>query len=81
VNPTSKYWHGRAANDRIVATRDLNTMLGDAYKRVIAREAMPGVFAVPNDVPIREVIDDLVLLIAGSEEGEWENTVQFLPLR
>jgi len=70
-----------AAENRILATRDLNTMLRYAYERVAGGEPMPGVFAVPNNLPIGEVIDDLLLLIAGSDEGEWKDKVEFLPLR
>lgn len=69
-----------AAEQRILATHDLQTMLGFAYERLKAGEYMAGVFAVPEDTPIGRVIDDLVLLIACSELSEWENRVLHLPL-
>jgi predicted nuclease of predicted toxin-antitoxin system len=34
--------------DRILATHDVQTMLGFAYERIAAQEEMPGVFAVPK---------------------------------
>ena len=42
---------------------------------------MPGLFAVPQDLPIGVVIDDLLLIAECSLEGEWEGRVRFLPLR
>ena len=69
-----------AAEQRIIATHDVQTMLGFAYERLVAGEYLAGVFAVPEDTPIGRAIDDLVLLIACSELSEWENRVVHLPL-
>jgi hypothetical protein len=41
---------------------------------------MPGVFKINLSIPVAEVIEDLLILIEGSEEGEWEGKVLYLPL-
>jgi hypothetical protein len=52
-----------------------------AYDRVKAGQAMPGIFEVNRRLPIGELIDELVLLVECSLEGEWEGQVRYLPLR
>lgn len=41
---------------------------------------MPGVFEVRSVAPVRQAIDDLILLAECSIEDEWEGQVRFLPL-
>lgn len=41
---------------------------------------MPGIFEVSVDAPIRKAIEDIVLIVTCSEEGEWEGQVRYLPL-
>jgi len=41
---------------------------------------MAGVFAVPASLSIGQAIEELVLLIVCSLEGEWSNRVVYLPL-
>lgn len=41
---------------------------------------MPGVFETTASLPIRDVIDDLILLATCSLPGEWEGQVRHLPL-
>jgi hypothetical protein len=41
---------------------------------------MPGVFATRARGPIGSTIDDLLLLVECSVDGEWEGQVLFLPL-
>ena len=40
-----------------------------------------GVFEVSREVPIGQVIEDILLLAEYSLEGEWEGQVRYLPLR
>ena len=42
---------------------------------------MAGVFIVPEQLAIGRAIDDLLILIECSLDGEWENQVRYLPLR
>jgi hypothetical protein len=41
---------------------------------------MPGVFAVSQSLPIRLVIEEILLIAQCSREGEWEGQVRYLPL-
>jgi predicted nuclease of predicted toxin-antitoxin system len=70
-----------AANEgRVLLTHDAQTMSYFAYERVRAGKPMPGVIEVTDDLPIGQVIDDILLLAEYSETGEWEGQVIYLPL-
>jgi hypothetical protein len=42
---------------------------------------MPGLFEVPEGLPMRDAIEELLLLVECSEEGEWDGRILHLPLR
>jgi len=42
--------------------------------------SMPGVIEVADDLPVRQVIDDVLLLAEYSEKQEWEDQIIYLPL-
>ncbi|MBO1350051.1 MAG: DUF5615 family PIN-like protein [Hormoscilla sp. GUM202] len=69
-----------ATNDRIVLTHDLATMPNFAYKRLSRGEKMSGLFAINNQMPIRQAIDELLILANCSEQREWIGVVIYLPL-
>src|SRR5215813_3749883 len=77
-DPTILAWS--AANDRIVLTHDHATMPDFAYARVGARQPMPGVFVVPDRMAVRQVIEELLLIEACSEQAEWAGLIVYLPL-
>src|SRR5262252_9635436 len=77
-DPTILTW--AAANDRIVLTHDHTTMPDFAYTRVVAGQPMPGVFVVPDRMVVRQVIEELLLVEACSEQAEWASLVVYLPL-
>ena len=62
-----------AAEGRILLTQDLKTMPPYAYERVRQGLPMPGVFAVSQSVPVGRAIEDLLILILCSRDGEWED--------
>jgi hypothetical protein len=64
-----------------VLTHDAATFIGFAYDRVNAGLPMPGIIEARQDLPIGPVIDDLLLVIDASHEGEWDGQVLCLPLR
>jgi hypothetical protein len=70
-----------AQEGRVLLTHDVSTITKFAYERIEAGQAMPGVFEVSRTAPIGPVIDDLVLLIESSLEGEWDGQVIYLPLK
>lgn len=51
-----------------------------AYERIMAGQKMTGMFVVNHSMPIRDVIDEVLLLNECSEQIEWLNLVMYLPL-
>ncbi len=77
-DPTVLEW--AAQQGHVVVSHDVSTLRKHAYERVAAGLRMPGVFEVPNTLSIGRAIDDLLLIIECSLEGEWEGQVRYLPL-
>ena len=69
-----------ATGGRALVTHDAATITRCAYDRVRAARPMPGVFEVSPSVPIGRAIEDLLLIVECSLEGEWEGQVRYLPL-
>jgi predicted nuclease of predicted toxin-antitoxin system len=70
-----------ASESRILFTHDASTMIGFAHDRVVRGEPMAGIFAVRSTVPVREIIEEIVLIASASKPDEWVNQVWYLPLR
>jgi len=70
-----------ARQHRVLLSQDVTTITKYAYDRVRAGKSMSGVFEVNRSAPIREVIEDLTLLVECSLADEWEGQVRYLPLR
>ena len=64
----------------MLVTHEATTITKHAYDRIRAARPMPGVFEVSPNVPISRAIDDLLLIVECSVEGEWEGQVRYLPL-
>jgi hypothetical protein len=69
-----------ADNDRIILTHDRASMPDFAYARVTEELTMPGVFVLNDRMPVRQAIDELLLIDACSEQAEWSGRVVYLPL-
>ena len=69
-----------AINNRILLTHDRATMPDFAYKRLSKGESMAGMFVVNDRMPVRQVIDELLLLVDCSEQVEWKGIILYLPL-
>src|SRR5262249_39612172 len=69
-----------AALHRILVTQDLKPVPRHAYARVAAGEPMPGIIAVPDDLPIGQAIEQLYIVVECAEENDLENQVLYLPL-
>lgn len=68
-----------AAENRIVLTHDVETLVGYAWERVRSGMAMPGVIVAQTDQPIGQVIEDLEVLILAGQPEEIEARILFLP--
>jgi predicted nuclease of predicted toxin-antitoxin system len=69
-----------ASHERILLTHDRATMPDFAYERLTRGEPMAGLFVVNDRMPIRQAIDELLLLVDASEQTEWTGVVLYLPL-
>jgi hypothetical protein len=69
-----------AQENRIVLTHDIRTMARFAFDRVEQGLPMPGLFQVTQAASVSQTIEDILLLVSCSYEGEWEGKVGFLPL-
>jgi hypothetical protein len=77
-DPAILEWAARQG--RVLVTHDVTTLSKHAYERVAAERAMPGVFEVSMSLPVARAIDDLLLIVECSFDGEWEGQVRYLPL-
>jgi hypothetical protein len=78
-DPTVLEW--AAQEGRVLLTHDVTTITRHAYERVRAGKPMPGVFEVDRGLPIGAIIEDILLLVECSLDGEWEGQIRYLPLR
>ncbi|HWE93364.1 MAG TPA: DUF5615 family PIN-like protein [Tepidisphaeraceae bacterium] len=69
-----------ASNQCIVLTHDVATFSDFAYARVEASLPMPGVFEVSQRQPLREIVEEIILIAACSAGEEWKDRVVYLPL-
>jgi Uncharacterized protein conserved in bacteria len=68
------------SNGRILLTHDRATMPDFAYERLSQGQQMSGLFVINDRMSVRQVIDELLLLIDCSEQDEWKGIVLYLPL-
>jgi predicted nuclease of predicted toxin-antitoxin system len=64
-DPTILAW--AASNERILLTHDRATVPDFAYERMVRGEAMARIFVVNDRMLIRQAIEELSLLLNGSE--------------
>jgi hypothetical protein len=69
-----------AAQERVLITGDLNTMVGFAWARVQASQRMPGALALVENAAVGRVIEDILLVAACYAPEEIKNQVWFIPL-
>lgn len=77
-DPQLRAW--ATSDERILLTHDRNTIPKHAYQRVINAEPMPGVFVVPQALPVGKAIEELIMIMQCSEQSEWQNVVQYIPV-
>ena len=69
-----------AEDGRVLLTHDVATVTLFAYERVLQGLPMPGVIEVGTDTRIGQIIEDILILVDCSLEGELEGQIQYLPL-
>lgn len=63
----------------LVISHDVNTTPAAAYARIAAGESFPGLFMVQQTLPIRPMIESIVLVWSASELEVWKDQVVYLP--
>jgi hypothetical protein len=70
----------RAAQEgRILVSHDRRTM-PHHFAALIAARTSAGVILVPKNLPIHQVVEDLMLIWEASEAEEWVNQIDSIPL-
>lgn len=68
-----------AARGRINVTHDVRTM-PDHFSDFVSNLSCPGLTLVPKKMPIKDAIEELLLIWRISEAEEWINQMRRLPL-
>jgi hypothetical protein len=68
------------AQGLLVVSHDVNTMPAHATARLEAGLPLSGLLMVRQSLPIRPIIESLVLIWSASEAEEWHGQIRFLPL-
>ncbi len=69
-----------AVQARVLLSHDVSTMPPAAYQRIADGKPMPGVFIVPDRMPIGQAIEEILFLAIDVAPGEWKDQVLFLPV-
>ncbi|HYL74458.1 MAG TPA: DUF5615 family PIN-like protein [Bryobacteraceae bacterium] len=69
-----------AEHDRILVSHDFQTMPHHFGDFLQARGSSPGVFLVPQYLPIAEAIEEILLIWGASDAEEWRNRILRVPL-
>jgi hypothetical protein len=69
-----------ARQNRVLVTHDLRTIPKHAYERIREGLAMPGVIAIPHDLPIGRAIEDLAMIVECAGSADIQSLVIYLPL-
>ena len=68
-----------AREDRILVTHDQTTM-PTHFGEFARLTSSPGLIVVPQTLPVREVVDALILIWAATQPEEWVNRIVYLPI-
>jgi len=68
-----------AQEDRVLVSHDRRTM-PHHFAAFVAVRTSAGVVLVPKNLPIRQAVEDLLLIWEASEAEEWMNQIDSLPL-
>jgi hypothetical protein len=64
---------------RILVTHDRKTM-PTHFAAFIRHTTSSGVIVIPQTLPVRAAVEDLLLIWTASDAEEWRNRIQVLPL-
>jgi len=76
----SNHLRWAAKENRVIVTHDVNTFTDAAKEKILSGEKMFGLIVVPQNMPIGQAISELEIIILCSDENEFLNKIEFLPL-
>src|SRR5262245_27698883 len=68
-----------AREGRILVSHDRSTM-PIHFEHFISAQECPGLILIEQQLPVREAIEELLLIWEASEAEEWINRLEFIPL-
>ena len=68
-----------ARENRVLVSHDQSTM-PDHFAQFMMTSRSPGVFIVPQHLPVITAVDELLLIWSASEPDEWADRICYLPL-
>ena len=68
-----------ARDGRVLVTHDQATMPRH-FREFLRSQGSSGVIVVPQDLPLRDAADDLILIWTATNPGEWTDRIAFLPI-
>ena len=68
-------------NDFTLVTKDPNTIPKHLSDHLAAGHHVPGIIMINRGVPMRTILDDLILIAGVSDEDEYIDQIVFIPLR
>jgi hypothetical protein len=69
-----------AEQDRILVSHDHQTTLRHLADFLQARGSSPGLILVPQYLPIRRAVEELILMWGASDAEEWRDRIVTIPL-
>ena len=69
-----------AQTGRVVITLDTATFADHAYDRLLSGRSFPGVLVIRGNSALRNVMDDLELILLAMTDADMFNTVRRIPL-
>ncbi len=67
-----------AESNRVLVSHDLKTMPRH-FGQLVLGASSPGVILIPQRMPIAEAVENLILIWAATEPGEWIDRVYIVP--
>lgn len=67
-------------NSRVIFSHDVNTFSDAANQKLRDNERIFGLILVPQNMPIGDAISQLEIIISCSDETDFINCIQYLPL-
>ncbi len=76
--PDPEVLQSAATNGRVLVSHDFHTMPAH-FQKFVEEAWSPGVFLIPQDLPVARAVQSLLLIWAATEAEEWENRLCLIP--